>query len=91
MNDILIIQSQNPLIFKAKGCVIVQLDMFSKVTFIPLTGWHSRNRILFRSKFLQKPLDISTSNFYWMIERSKLQSNVLLIFCDSPYFIFNKL
>ena len=26
-----------------------------------------------------------------MIERSKLYSNVLLIFCDSTYFIFNKL
>ena len=41
--------------------------------------------------FLQKPLDISTSNFYWMIELSKPQSNVLLIFYDSTYFIFNKL
>ncbi|XP_011501528.1 PREDICTED: odorant receptor 13a-like [Ceratosolen solmsi marchali] len=31
MNDILIIQSQNPLRFIASGCVIVRLDMFSKI------------------------------------------------------------
>ena len=49
------------------------------------------NKIQFYSKFLQKPLNISTLNFYWMIERSKAQSNVLLIFCNSKYFIFNNL
>ena len=31
-------------------------------------------------QFLQKPLDILTSNFYSMIERSKPQSIVRLIF-----------
>ena len=44
-----------------------------------------QNQIQFHSKFLQNPLDISTSDFYWMIERSKPQGNVLLIFCDSTY------
>ena len=37
-----------------------------------------------------KMIDISTSNFYWMIERSKPQSNVFLLFCDYSYFIFNR-
>ena len=41
--------------------------------------------------FFQKLLDISTSNFYWVIERSKSQRSVVLIFCDFTYFIFNKL
>ncbi|XP_014236765.1 odorant receptor 49a-like [Trichogramma pretiosum] len=31
MKDILFMQSQKPLIFKAKSCMIVQLDMFTKI------------------------------------------------------------
>ena len=46
------------------------------------------NFVLF--KVFAKTFDISTSNFYWIIERSKPQSNVLLIFCDYSYFIFKK-
>ena len=62
-----------------------------KIKYVESQKNFERNRILFCSKFLQKPLDISTSNFYWVIVRSKLQKGVLLIFCDSTYLIFNKL
>ena len=66
-------------------------DFHSKILHNFVNSIHLKyiqtKQIRFRSKFLQKPLDISTSNFYRVIVRSKLQKSVLFIFCISKYCI----
>ena len=51
----------------------------------------NKTKFSFIQSFCKNHQIFRLQNFYWMIERSKPHSNVLLIFCDSMYFIFNKL
>ena len=83
-----LVQAPNSVYVCACVCVVGQFEVEISSGFCKN---FEQNKIRLHSKFLQKPLDISTSNFYRMIDHSKSQSNLLLIVCDSTCFNFNKL